>query len=603
MLRVDKIGFAWNVGAKILINLLNHTMAVKITQNKFSSRSSLLTAFLLLFFVIVSFRLFMLQVVNGKKAKETAAAQHSIYKKLLPSRGEIKLADKFSLETFPVASNQKSYLAYAVPGDIVAPEKTAEALAPILGLESEELLQKITQAGKKYVPLKKQLTDDQQEKIKALKLSGIYFDSEDTRYYPEKNLLSQVLGFVGYNNDKKAGLYGLERYFEKDLAGLPGELFTEKDASGVSIFGSNRKERPAVDGVNITLTVDKNIQFQAESVIKEAVIKNSADSGTVIVVDPKTGSILAMANYPDFDPNIYNKVEDPIVYRNDAVTGNYEPGSIFKPLTMAAALNEGKVTPDTTYNDTGSVVIDNYTIKNSDNKGHGIKTMTEVLELSLNTGVIFAKDKIGNEKFYEYVKNFGFGQNTGIELSEAKGNLDNLKAKISVNYGTATFGQGITVTPIQIVQAFTALANEGKMMKPYLVQSKSYPDGRVETTRPQVVKEVVSAKTANMISAMMVNVVEFGHGKRAAVPGYYIAGKTGTAQVPKKDGRGYEENNNIGSFIGYGPVEDPQFLMLVRVNHPRSVDFAESTAAPAWGQLAQFILNYYHIAPTRPLDK
>lgn len=578
-------------------------MAVKVTKSAFGSRSSLLTAFLLLFFIAIGVRLFILQVVNGNQAREEAAAQHSIYKKLFPSRGEIKLADKFSVETYPVAANLKSYLVYAVPGDIINAKETAGELAPILGLDEKELLTKMTQAGKKYVPLKKQLTDDQQEKIKNLKLSGIYFDSEDTRYYPEKNLLSQVLGFVGYKDTTKTGLYGLERYFEKDLAGSSGELYTEKDASGVTIFGSSRKEQPAVDGTDIILTIDKNIQFQAESVIKDAVVKNGADSGSVIVVNPKTGSVLAMANYPDFDPNLYNKVEDPRVYRNDAVTGNYEPGSIFKPFTMAAAINEGKVTPDTTYDDTGSVVIDNYTIKNSDSKGHGVQTMTEVLEKSLNTGVIFAKEQIGNAKFYEYVKNFGFGQNTGIELSESKGNLDNLNANIAVNYHTATFGQGISATPIQLVQAFTALANEGKMMKPYLVLSKIFPDGKVETTKPQVVRQVITAKTANTISAMLVNVVENGHGKKAGVPGYYIAGKTGTAQVPKKDGRGYEENNNIGSFIGYGPVEDPQFLMLVRVNHPRDVNFAESTAAPAWGQLAQFILNYYHIAPTRPLKK
>ncbi len=578
-------------------------MAVKITKSEFNSRSSLLTAFLLLFFIFIGLRLFFLQVVNGSQAREEAAAQHSIYKKLLPSRGEIKLADKFSLETFPVAANLKSYLAYAVPGDIINAKEAAAALAPILGSDEKELLGKITQAGKKYVPLKKQLSDEQQQKIKDLKLSGIYFDSEDTRYYPEKTLLSQVLGFVGYRDTTKTGLYGLERYFEKDLAGSPGELYSEKDAGGVSIFGSNRKEQPAIDGTDLILTVDKNIQFQAESVIKEAVVKNGADSGSVIVVNPKTGSVLAMANYPDFDPNVYNKVEDPRDYRNDAVTGNYEPGSIFKPITMAAAINEGKVTPDTTYNDTGSVVIDNYTLKNSDNKGHGIQTMTQVLEQSLNTGVIFAKEQIGNEKFFEYVKNFGFGQNTGVELSEAKGNLDNLKANIAVNYHTAAFGQGISATPIQLIQAFTALANEGKIMKPYLVLSKILPDGKTENTKPQVVRQVITAKTANIISAMLVNVVENGHGKRAGVPGYYIAGKTGTAQVPKKDGRGYEKNNNIGSFIGYGPVEDPQFLMLVRINHPRDVNFAETTAAPAWGQLAQFILNYYHIAPTRPLSK
>ncbi|MBI5530531.1 MAG: penicillin-binding protein 2 [Candidatus Doudnabacteria bacterium] len=579
-------------------------MVGKVPKNLFNQRSGFLTAFLLLFLVLIVGRLFSLQIINGQAAREEAAAQHGIYRKLLPSRGEIKLADKFSVNTVTVAANLKSYLVYAVPQDIANPELAAAGLASVLDLDSKEVLAKITQKDKKYVPLKKQLTEEQQQKIKDLALPGIYFDSEDTRFYPEKNLLSQTLGFVGYKGSAKSGLYGLERYFDSDLAGTAGELIAEKDSSGALIFGSNKENRPEQDGVDLILTVDKNIQFQVENVLKDTVSKNGADSGTVIVVNPKTGSVLAIANYPDFDPNLYNKVENPKDFTNDAVTGNYEPGSIFKPLTMAAAINEGKVTPDTTYVDTGQVVeSDGKIIKNADNKVYGLQNMTQVLDESINTGAVFAKEQIGNQKFYEYLKNFGLGQATGIELPETKGNLDNLKANIAINYDTASFGQGITATPIQMVQAFTALANNGKMMKPYLVQSKIYPDGKVENTKPQVVKQVISDKTANMVSAMLVSVVENGHGKKAGVPGYYIAGKTGTAQVARKDGKGYEENNNIGTFLGYGPVEDPQFLMLVRINHPRDVKYAEVTAAPAWGEIAQFILNYYHIAPTRTVGK
>lgn len=574
-------------------------MAVKTQKNVFAQRSSLLTAFLLLVFSVIVYRLFFLQIIKGGVARLEAEAQHSIYKKLVPSRGEIKLAENLTVNTIPIAANSKSYLVYAVPQDVINPSLTAASLSGVLGIDSAEILGKINQKEKKYVPIKKQLTETEQGKIKELKLPGIFFDSEDTRFYPEKSLLSQVVGFVGYKGNTKAGLYGLERYFEKELAGSAGELRAEKDVSGALIFGSKRDEVPAEDGVDIILTIDKNIQFQAESVLKDAVDNNSAESGTIIVANPKTGAILAMANYPDFDPNQYNKVENPRYFNNDAVTGNYEPGSIFKAITMAAAINENKISPDSTFNDTGSVVIDNYTIKNSDNKAHGVVTMTQVLDESLNTGVIYAKEQIGNEKFYQYLKDFGLGQVTGVELFETKGNLDNLKQNIRVNYHTATFGQGITVTPIQLIQSYTALANGGKMMKPFLVQSKIKPDGETENTEPQIVRQVITPKTANIISAMLVDVVENGHGKKAGVPGYYIAGKTGTAQVPKKDGKGYEENNNIGSFIGFGPAEDPQFVMLVRINHPKDVKFAEVTAAPAWGKMAQFILNYLHIPPTR----
>jgi cell division protein FtsI/penicillin-binding protein 2 len=472
-------------------------------------------------------------------------------------------------------------------------------LAKVLGLPEGELAKKVQQQDRRYVPLKKQLTEQEQESLKALKLPGIYLDAEESRFYPQQNLLSHVLGFVGYKDDKRVGLYGLERSFESELVGKTGELKAEKDTSGAWIFGAQREMTPAQDGQNYILTIDKNIQFKAESVLKQTVVENEAERGSVIAVNPKTGEILALAAYPDFNPNEYNKVEDAKVFLNEVATGSYEPGSVFKPLTMAAAINENKITAETTYNDTGAVEIDGYTLRNSDNKGHGIQTMTQVLEQSLNTGVIFAKEQIGNEQFYKYIKKFGFGKKTGIELPEAAGNLDNLKADIKVNFHTASFGQGISVTPLQLIQAFTAIANQGKMMKPFIVQARVTPAGKAVKTEFQAVDQVITSKTANVISAMMVNVVENGHGKKAGVPGYYIAGKTGTAQVPKKDGRGYEENKNIGSFIGFGPVENPQFLMLVRINYPKTVKFAESTAAPAFGELARFILNYYHIPPSR----
>ena len=579
-------------------------MVRKSRPSPFGSRSSLVTAFLLLLFLIILARLFYLQVIMGSQIRVLAQAQHSIYKKLLPSRGEIKLVDQVSQETVPLATNIEKYLAYAVPQEIVNPKNTAASLAGVLGLSPEDVLAKISDTSRKYVPIKKQLTEDEQRKVEDLKLPGIYFDAEETRSYPQNELLSQVLGFVGYNQDnqtQKVGLYGLERNFQSELAGKPGELKQERGLGGEWIFGGERDFQPAEDGVNLVLTIDRTIQFKAESVLKDAVEKNSADSGSVLVINPSTGAILAMAGYPNFNPNEFNKQTDPKVFMNENVTGNYEPGSVFKPLTMAAAINEGKITPDTTYIDTGEVKVDNFTIKNFDKKARGLQTMTQVLEQSLNTGVIFAKEQIGNKTFFDYIKKFGFGKLTGIELPETKGNLDNLKANIAASFDTATFGQGITITPIQLIQAFTAIANQGKMMKPYLVQSKIYSDGRVENTKPQEVAQVISEKTANTVAAMMVSVIESGHGKKAGVPGYYIAGKTGTAQVAGKDGK-YEDNNNIGSFIGFGPVENPKFLMLIRVDHPRSVNWAETTAAPAFGEIAQFILNYYQVPPTRNLD-
>jgi len=579
-------------------------MVKPAVKTSFNQRSSLLTAFLVVFLLVIVFRLFKLQVIYGDEARKEADAQHSIYKKLFPSRGEIELADNVSNQPVPVATNLKSFLVYAVPQDIINPSLTASALANVLGMDAKDVLAKITNTDKKYVPIKKKLTDDEQAKITDLKLSGIFFDSEDTRFYPDNTLLSQTLGFVGYQSDgtQKVGLYGLEKYFEKDLSGTVGELVAEKDNSGVPIFGATNNEEPAVDGADLILTVDKNIQFKVESVLKDMVTNNGADSGSVIVGDPKTGAILAIGNYPNFDPNQFNTVTDPSVFNNIAAMGSYEPGSTFKAMTMAAAIDAGKITPDSTYTDMGFVNVDNYTIKNAEPGARGLQTMTQALDFSLNTGAIFAESQMGNPTFLKYIQAFGFGKKTGIQLPESTGDLSGLKGNIAVNYDTASFGQGISVTPIQMLQAYTALANGGKMMKPYIVASEIFPDGRTVNTKPTQVGQPVSEKAAATVSAMMVDVIENGFGKRAAVPGYYLAGKTGTAQVPNKSGKpGYEPNDNIGSFIGYGPIDNPKFVMLVRVDHPRDVQFAESTAAPAWGELAQFILNYMQVPPTRPL--
>lgn len=568
----------------------------------FNTRSSLLTAFLLLLFCVIIWRLFDLQILQGRQIRQQAEAQHSIYKKLLPSRGDIDLADKTTLQTIPLATNIKSYTVYAVPQDILNPELTAYSLASVLGLDAKDILSKITDKTRRYVPLKKQLTDDEQAKIKALNLSGIYFDSEDTRVYPQGNLLSQVVGFVGYDatGTQKVGLYGLERSFQTELAGKIGSLDAQKDALGAVIEGPSTEEQPAQDGVNLVLTIDKTLQFQAQSVLQDTVTKNGADSGCVIIADPKTGAILAMATYPDFDPNNYGKATNPSVFNNEATSGVYEPGSTFKAITMASTLDENKVTPQSTYTDYGFVNVDNYTVKNAEPGARGVQTMMQVIDFSLNTGAIFAENQLGNPDFLKYLKTFGFGQKTGIELPEAAGDLSGLKGNVQVNYDTASFGQGISVTPIQMVQAYIALANNGTMLKPYIVQTKINLDGSTQNTKPWVLGQVVTPQTAQQISAMLVDDVENGFGKKAAVPGYFMAGKTGTAQVPRADGKpGYDPTNNIGSFIGYGPIENPRFVMLVRVDHPRDVQFAESTAAPAWGQLAQFILNYMHIAPTR----
>ncbi|MFA6171750.1 MAG: penicillin-binding protein 2 [Patescibacteria group bacterium] len=433
-------------------------------------------------------------------------------------------------------------------------------------------------------------------------VAGFGHAMETYRYYPEGNIGSSILGFVGYEGDGKEGRYGLEEYFNEELSGKPGSLQTERDAVGDLIIINDRQYNQPVTGADIVLTIDRNIQFAACQKLNAAVARHGADGGAVIILEPKTGKVLAMCSAPDFDPNNYNDVQNISSYNNSGVFDQYEPGSIYKSITMAIALDQEKITPDTTYTDTGVVKIAKYEIKNSDLKAHGVCSMTKVLEQSLNTGAIFAMRQVGPKIFSEYVKNFGFGERTGIELeSESKGDIRNLSSKMNSDLYAATgsFGQGISVTPLQMVAAYAVIANGGSLMKPYIVKEIVQSDGKRIAAGPKEVRKVISSRAATLAGGMMVNVVENGHGKMAGVKGYYVAGKTGTAQIPRKDGRGYEGNSHVGSFAGFAPADDPKFVMIVKIDHPRDVEWAESSAAPLFGEIAEYILHYYKVPATR----
>ncbi|MBU6447698.1 penicillin-binding protein 2 [Patescibacteria group bacterium] len=558
-------------------------------------------AFLAVFTALIILRLFVISV--GEHGYYAAQAQniHGYYQKINPTRGSIYITDRFSSQPYPVATNTTKDLVYAVPNEITDPNSVATSLGAIIGADPMSIYQRLTGQNRTYVIIQKQLTDAQSKAINQAKLTGIYLDQEDTRIYPEGQFLSQVLGFMGYtstSNADKIGIYGLEKYWSKKLSGTPGEISTQADKTGAWITGSQRDYIPEVDGTSLQLTIDRSIQYEAEQVLSKTVTEHGADSGVVIVADPKTGAILAMANFPSFDPNQYNKVTNPSVFLNQATMENYEPGSTMKGITLSAALDAGVVTPSTTYTDTGEVDIDGYKIKNAEGPPRGTVPMTTVIDQSLNTGAIFVEQKLGNQAFTDYVKKFGFGKPTNIDLQENVGDIGTIaNNQPQINFYTASFGQGITCTPLQMLQAYMVMANGGVMMQPYVVAKQLLPDGTEVDTQPKDEGQIISGKAAALINGMLVDDVENGFGKKAGVPGYYIAGKTGTAQVAQ-NGK-YLANDNIGSFVGYGPAEDPKFAMIVVINHPRDVSFAETTAAPAWGQIASFILNYYNIPTTR----
>jgi cell division protein FtsI/penicillin-binding protein 2 len=567
----------------------------------FTARIFALAGMIAVAFCLVAARLFVLQILSHNFYSVLAANQRNLFQDLFPTRGAIYALDPKSPDgKFPVAVNKTLSTMYANDLDVKDPAAAAAQLASLTGDDVPTLIGKLSRKGAQYVPLKQKMTDDEVATAKALNIPGIGFAAQQYRFYPEKNSFGQVVGFVGEGADSQpVGKYGAEGYWNDELAGTPGAVSSGGAALG-GIIGSAEQFVPAQDGDDLVLTIDRNIQYAVCQKLSDAVTKHQADVGSAIVLDPKTGAILAMCNTPDFDPNDISGVTDIGLFNNRSIFDAYEPGSIFKAVTMASAIDAGKIGPDTTYVDSGSVQIGPYAIRNADLKAHGLQTMTQVLDESLNTGAIFAMRQIGAKSFLQYVEAFGFGSPTGIDLdTESPGDIESLRKKGDIWSATASFGQGITTTPLQMAMAYAAFANGGKLMKPYVVAEVDHADGTVDKTEPTVVRQVITRRAASLIGSMLVNVVENGEGKKAGVPGYYVAGKTGTAQVADPNG-GYQKDMTIGSFAGYAPVDDPAFVIIVEIVHPRDVQWAESSAAPLFGDIAKFLLQYMQIPPDRP---
>lgn len=553
-----------------------------------------------IFFIMGSLliKLYILQVSRYGSFVEIAGNQHDTITEILAKRGEIFLQDEG--KPYPVAVNRELQMAFAVPREMGDAMLHVDKLSEILGIEKDVLKDKLDDPEDRYEILKRKLSEEETQKIRDAKIPGVYLKGESFRYYPAGELAAQTIGFVGSDGGQPRGMYGLESFWEKALKGEPGMIKQEGDSRGRWIPVSDRDVKDAKDGPDLILTINHTVQFEVEKIIKETMEKFSAEGASVIVMDPKTGKILAMSNQPSFNPNEYSQTEDISRFLNPSVSQPYESGSVFKAFTEAIGLDDGKINPDTTYVDTGVVHEAGYEIHNSDLKANGVQTMTQVLQESLNTGVIYIEKLVGNRKFGEYVERFGFGEKTGIDLpGELAGNIKNLKnLKSDINFFTASFGQGITVTPIQLVAAYGALANKGKLMKPQIVDRLKYSDGHEEIIDPQEVRQVISETAAKQTSDMLRSVVVNGHGKRADVPGYLVGGKTGTAQIAKENSKGYEEGVNMGSFVGYAPVNDPQFVVLVKIINPKGVEWAESSAAPTFGKVMKFLLEYHKVKPT-----
>ena len=563
-----------------------------------NSRIYVLVLAILSISLIIFSRLYLLQVSAHASYLALAENQHSLFKSLIPTRGEIFLKDRDAL--YPIAVNKEMSMAYAVPKEIEDPASASDKIANALNLDRGELFSKLGKENDMYEVLKHKLSDAEADNLKNLKLKGVYLTDEALRYYPAGELAAHVLGFVGWKNNEFGGRYGTELFFDDQLKGQEGTLFQNKDNAGRWISTGEKEISYAKDGDNLVLSIDHIVQYETEKMLKAAVEKYRANRGTIIVMESATGKILSMANYPTFNPNDYAKADNMEAFRNLAVSDPYECGSVFKTFTLASAIDAGKISPDTTYSDTGTVTEAGYSIHNSDLKANGVETMTQVLEKSLNTGVIFAEKQMGNATFADYMRKFGFGEVTGADVfGEAAGNIRNLdNLKSNIQFFTASFGQGITITPLQLISAYNAIANDGVLLKPQIVEKIIHADGTETINSPEEVRRVISDSSAKLVKQMLRSVVTNGHGKQADVPGYVVGGKTGTAQVASSSAKGYADGESIGSFAGFAPIDNPRFTILVRLDDPKAVQWAESSAAPTFGELMKFLLSYYHVEPT-----
>lgn len=545
-------------------------------------------------------RLFMLQVLDHRYYAALALNNHEIYQQLYPHRGSIFFQDtRTQYKEYPVSVNRQYYSLYAVPRDVPSEHiaSTTDFLARTLNLSDEEkksVLEKLSKKNDPYEPIAKKVSEDVKDVIMGAHMPGISAAGQEFRYYPEGNLASNVLGFTSHNDKGElSGRYGIEGFWDSTLTGKSGFLAGEKGALGSIISVANRTLKQAEDGADLLLTIDRNVQYKSCQRLQQGLEEYEAKSASLILMDPKTGAILSMCSLPDFDPNNYSQVEHISVYNNTTIFTPYEPGSVFKPIIMSVALDLGLVSPFTTYTDTGERVINGFKIRNALDKKYGVATMTNVLEHSINTGMIWVAEKIGKTRFKEYVEKFGFGKKTGIGLdTEAAGDVSSLNKPADIYTAVGSFGQGITVTPLQIATAYAALANGGRMPKPYIISEVRHSNGKIDKTEPES-SVVISSNASALITAMLISVVEKTYYKAAGLKEYYVAAKTGTAQIASKDG-GYDEHKTNHTFVGYFPATNPKFVLLVKYEEPKQ-DWAESTAAPVFKDVSKFVLDYYAV--------
>lgn len=553
----------------------------------------LLAVFVCAFILILS-RLFYWQIIRAEELVSIAESQYGRFIKEIPIRGEIRTSDGF-----PIATNKIRYLVTANPKIISDDEKnkTARLLSSVISIE-EASISAILSQDKFWIPLKSSVGSEERKKIESLKLSGVFFEDQFIRYYPEASLAAKLMGFVGKDEmGNSKGYFGVEGYYDRQLSGRIGLAREIKDAHGRPILAKINENTAKIDGRNLILYVDRFAQYILDDALKKGIEKYGAKAVSGIIMDPKTGGILAMSGYPSFDPGEYNSYGNEM-YLNSMISSSYEPGSTFKPLVMAAAIDSKAVTADTVCTMCDKEVeIGGFTIKTWNDTYQPDITMANVIRDSDNTGMVFVAQRLGLKRLYNYLEAYGIGEITGIDLQgEMAPDIRPIDSWYPIDLATASFGQGISVTPIELISAFGSLANEGKRMVPQVVDKVETPEGEIIDILPKVSSQVVSGRTALIMREMLINAVKAGEAKWAAPKGYRIAGKTGTAQIPIEGH--YDSNKTIASFIGFAPADDPKFIMLIIYDRPTTSIYGAETAAPTFFEVAKKLLAYYKIPPS-----
>lgn len=546
---------------------------------------------IVIFFLLVIARLFYWQVVKAKELSALGQAQYGTNIKILPQRGIIKTSDGF-----PIVDNKITYLVFANPKEIKNKEQVSGLLASVLDLNISSVSANLA-LDKFWVPIGSGVSPVLKQQLENLKLPGVGFDKEYKRFYPEASMAAHLLGFVGKDeNGNDKGYFGLEGYYDRLLKGKEGVAVAVHDALGRPILAKINSATGSIDGKNIILSIDRSIQFLVEKQLKEGISKFGAASGMVGVMEPKTGKILALASFPAFDPRSYQEYEESL-YKNPFISDLYEPGSTFKPIIMSSALNSKVVTPQTKCNIcAGPVLVSGYEIHTWNNKYFKDINMVEVIQRSDNTGMVFTAQKLGLDKMLSYLGRFGIGSDTGIDLQgEVSAPLKPRNQWYAVDLATTGFGQGISVTPIEILNAISTIANGGKRMQPYLVEAVEALDGTKVNIPPKQLDAPISAQTAKIMTEIMINAVNKGEASWARPKGYRVAGKTGTASIPIQGH--YDPNQTIASFVGFAPADNPKFAMIVIYNRPVTSIYGSETAAPTFFKIAKSILEYYGISP------